>query len=126
MTLLSMSSGVRRHQPVLLRRVRPLDDRAGRNPAFDARRSAGNTNDLRGKLLRIRVKPGGGYTVPRGNLFAPGTPARPGPRSTRWACATRSGSRSTAKSDNVYLGDYSPDAQEANPPAGRPGTAGGC
>jgi cytochrome c len=25
----------------------PLDDRPGRNPAFDARRSSGNTNDLR-------------------------------------------------------------------------------
>ena len=34
----------------------PLDDRETRNPAFDARRSAGNTNDLRGKLLRIRVR----------------------------------------------------------------------
>ena len=33
----------------------PLDDRANRNPAFDARRTSGNTNDLRGKLLRIRV-----------------------------------------------------------------------
>ena len=50
----------------------PLDDRPGRNPAFDARRSAGNTNDLRGKMLRIRVKAGGGYTIPRGNLFRAG------------------------------------------------------
>ena len=57
----------------------PLDDRADRNPAFDARRSAGNTNDLRGKLLRINVReniapgtePGRGdtYTIPAGNLF---------------------------------------------------------
>ncbi|WP_163016150.1 PQQ-dependent sugar dehydrogenase, partial [Streptomyces sp. Tu 4128] len=30
----------------------PIDERADRNPAFDARRSAGNTNDLRGKILR--------------------------------------------------------------------------
>ena len=34
----------------------PLDDRETRNPAFDARRTSGNTNDLRGKLLRIRVR----------------------------------------------------------------------
>ena len=44
----------------------PLDDSPGRNPAFDARRSAGNTNDLRGKLLRIRAKAGGGYYDPVG------------------------------------------------------------
>ena len=25
------------------------------NPGFDARRGAGNTNDLRGKILRIKV-----------------------------------------------------------------------
>lgn len=31
----------------------PIDERASRNPAFDAQRSAGNTNDLRGKILRI-------------------------------------------------------------------------
>ena len=40
----------------------PLDDRANRNPAFDARADLdANTNDLRGKVLRIRVKDGGGY-----------------------------------------------------------------
>ena len=49
---------------------------------------------------------------------------RPGPRSTRWACATRSASRSTARTDDVYLGDYSPDANVAEPGArARPATA---
>ena len=38
-----------------------------------ARRSAGNTNDLRGKILRISVQEDGSYTIPEGNLFAPGT-----------------------------------------------------
>src|SRR5688572_21284100 len=38
----------------------PLDERANRNPAFDAQRSAGNTNDLRGKILRIKPAAGGG------------------------------------------------------------------
>jgi cytochrome c len=32
-----------------------------------------NTNDLRGKLLRIRPTPEGTYTIPGGNLFPPGT-----------------------------------------------------
>ncbi|KPC86850.1 PQQ-dependent sugar dehydrogenase, partial [Streptomyces albidoflavus] len=51
----------------------PIDERENRNPAFDARRSSGNTNDLRGKILRIKVKDDGSYDVPEGNLFAPGT-----------------------------------------------------
>ncbi len=33
----------------------------------------GNTNDLRGKILRIHPTAEGGYTIPAGNLFAPGT-----------------------------------------------------
>lgn len=32
----------------------------------------GNTNDLRGKILRIKPTAEGGYTVPAGNLFPPG------------------------------------------------------
>ena len=51
----------------------PIDERSTRNPAFDAQRTAANTNDLRGKILRIRVKENGGYEIPRGNLFRPGT-----------------------------------------------------
>lgn len=51
----------------------PIDSRSGR-PTFDAQRSAGNPNDLRGKILRIHVEenvPAGGmaYTIPEGNLF---------------------------------------------------------
>ncbi|PRY09708.1 glucose/arabinose dehydrogenase [Pontibacter ummariensis] len=46
----------------------PLDDRPG-HEQYDARRSAGNTNDLRGKILRIRLKEDGSYEIPEGNLF---------------------------------------------------------
>ncbi|HEU5471069.1 MAG TPA: ThuA domain-containing protein [Actinophytocola sp.] len=35
----------------------------------DARRTAGNTNDLNGKILRIHPEPDATYTVPAGNLF---------------------------------------------------------
>ena len=80
----------------------PIDERPGRAP-FDAQRSSANTNDLRGKLLRIKVGADGSYTVPDGNLFGPGRPL-PGrarqdarPRSTRWATATRSASPSTRR-----------------------------
>lgn len=51
----------------------PIDTRSGRL-TFDAQRSAGNTNDLRGKILRIHVQPDGSYTIPEGNLFPVGTP----------------------------------------------------
>ncbi|WP_442818637.1 ThuA domain-containing protein [Streptomyces sp. NBC_01320] len=39
----------------------------------DARRTAGNTNDLNGKIIRIHPESDGTYTIPKGNLFAPGT-----------------------------------------------------
>ena len=52
----------------------PIDERAGRNPAFDAQRTAANTNDLRGKILRITPTEGGGYSIPDGNLFADDNP----------------------------------------------------
>ncbi len=58
----------------------PIDDRLanepGTNPdadhARDARRSSGNTNDLRGKVLRITPQADGTYTIPPGNLFGLG------------------------------------------------------
>ena len=68
----------------------PIDERTDRNPAYDAQRSAANTNDLRGKLLRIKVNANGSYSIPSGNLFRR-APRTPGPRSTRWGFATRSG-----------------------------------
>jgi glucose/arabinose dehydrogenase/PKD repeat protein len=98
----------------------PLDDSPGRNPAFDARRTAGNTNDLRGKLLRIRVKSGGGYSVPSGNLFRSGTE---GTRPEIYAMGLRNPFRFAINrnNDDVYLADYSPDAQVANPNRGPAG-----
>ncbi len=50
----------------------PLNDAPG-HLQFDARRTAGNTNDLRGKILRIVVNEDGSYTIPKGNLFPQGT-----------------------------------------------------
>jgi len=49
----------------------PLDNRPGLHQ-YDARRSAGNTNDLRGKILRIKVNSNGTYDIPDGNLFPKG------------------------------------------------------
>ncbi|HAZ25537.1 MAG TPA: Crp/Fnr family transcriptional regulator, partial [Algoriphagus sp.] len=50
----------------------PLDGREGRKQ-WDARRSSGNSNDLRGKILRIKVQDDGSYTIPAGNLYPEGT-----------------------------------------------------
>jgi glucose/arabinose dehydrogenase len=49
----------------------PLDDRPG-HLQYDGARSAGNTNDLRGKILRIKIKEDGTYDIPDGNLFPKG------------------------------------------------------
>ncbi|MEO5995864.1 MAG: PQQ-dependent sugar dehydrogenase [Chitinophagaceae bacterium] len=51
----------------------PIDERPGESPR-DAQKSSGNTNDLRGKILRIHPEPNGTYTIPSGNLFPKGTP----------------------------------------------------
>ncbi|NYI07400.1 ThuA domain-containing protein [Allostreptomyces psammosilenae] len=87
----------------------PLDDRPGRNPGYDARRTSGNTDDLRGKVLRIKVRPDGSYTVPDGNLFPPGTP---GTRPEIYAMGFRNPFRISVDdaTGTVWVGDYGPDA----------------
>ena len=99
----------------------PIDERPDRNPAYDARRSAGNTNDLRGKILRIKVATDGSYTVPDGNLFAPGTDKT---RPEIYAMGFRNPFRMSVDkpTGTVYVGDYGPDAGAADPKRG-PGGA---
>jgi cytochrome c len=98
----------------------PIDERPGRNPAFDAQRTAANTNDLRGKILRIRPQ-AGGYSIPAGNLFPVGTAKT---RPEIYAMGFRNPFRIEIDHDTdaLYVGDYSPDARTANPlrgPAGQ-------
>jgi len=59
--------------PINLHGFAPLDDRPGFEK-YDDGRAAGNTNDLRGKILRIKMNSDGSYEIPDGNLFEPGTP----------------------------------------------------
>ena len=98
----------------------PIDERDTRNPAFDAQRTSANTNDLRGKVLRIRVTSDGDYSVPAGNLFRPGTPRT---RPEIYAMGFRNPFRMAVdrQSNNVYVGDYSPDADEDDPLRGPAG-----
>jgi cytochrome c len=95
----------------------PIDERANRNPAFDAQRTSANTNDLRGKILRIRPKDKGGYSVPEGNLFRPGLGQT---RPEIYAMGFRNPFRISVdrKSNAVYVGDYSPDANQDDPARG--------
>ncbi|MFF3484594.1 PQQ-dependent sugar dehydrogenase [Streptomyces sp. NPDC002701] len=95
----------------------PIDERATRNPAFDAQRSSGNTNDLRGKVLRIKVNADGSYAIPSGNLFAPGTAKT---RPEIYAMGFRNPFRMSVDKPTgiVYLGDYGPDAGTASPTRG--------
>jgi glucose/arabinose dehydrogenase len=87
----------------------PIDERTNRNPQFDAQRSAANSNDLRGKVLRITPQANGTYTVPSGNMFAPGTANT---RSEIYAMGFRNPFRMSVDKPTgiVYLGDYGPDA----------------
>ncbi|MFL4904202.1 carbohydrate-binding protein [Streptomyces sp. MMS24-I2-30] len=95
----------------------PIDERTDRNPQFDAQRSSGNTNDLRGKLLRIKPTAAGGYTVPAGNLFAPGTANT---RPEIYAMGFRNPFRMSVDRATgiVYVGDYGPDAGATDPNRG--------
>ncbi|MEU7756684.1 ThuA domain-containing protein [Micromonospora sp. NPDC049101] len=97
----------------------PLDWRSGKSN-LDAARSAGNTNDLRGKLLRIRPGASGGYTVPTGNLYPQGT-AQTKPEI--YAMGFRNPFRFSIDPANgwVYLADYGPDR---NPPTTNRGPEG--
>ncbi|AUH44093.1 PQQ-dependent sugar dehydrogenase [Streptomyces sp. CMB-StM0423] len=89
----------------------PIDERGNRNPAFDAQRTSGNTNDLRGKVLRIKVRGNGSYAIPQGNLFRPGTEKT---RPEIYAMGLRNPYRMEIdpQTDDVYVADYSPDARE--------------
>ncbi|WP_440089767.1 carbohydrate-binding protein [Streptosporangium sp. LJ11] len=91
----------------------PIDERTDRNPAYDAQRTSGNSNDLRGKVLRIKPSAGGGYTVPAGNMFAPGTANT---RPEIYAMGFRNPFRMNVDKATgiVYLGDYGPDAGSAS------------
>ncbi|MGW4153442.1 ThuA domain-containing protein [Micromonospora chersina] len=89
-------------------------------PFVDARRSAANTNDLRGKILRITVGADGSYTVPAGNLFPAGTDRT---RPEIYAMGFRNPFRITLdKNDVAYITDYSPDSSVAQVGRGPAGT----
>ena len=97
----------------------PSDERPGRSP-WDAQKSSANTNDLRGKILRIKPQPDGTYAIPEGNLFPPGTPnARP----EIYTMGHRNPFRISIdqKTGYLYWGDVGPDASKPDSTRGPAG-----
>jgi cytochrome c len=86
----------------------PLNSAPG-HLQYDAERSAGNSNDLRGKIMRIRVRADGSYEIPAGNLFPPGTPKT---RPEIYVMGNRNPYRISVDQKNSYLywGEVGPDA----------------
>ena len=98
----------------------PIDERPNRNPAFDAQRTSANTNDLRGKVLRITPIAGGGYTIPAGNLFVDNNALT---RPEIYLMGLRNPFRIefNRETQELYIADYSPDANAPNPLRGPAG-----
>ena len=97
----------------------PSDERPGRFP-WDAQKSSANTNDLRGKIIRITPQDDGGYTIPEGNLFPEGTDKT---RPEIYTMGHRNPFRIYVDKHTgyVYWGDVGPDAREADPSRGPAG-----
>ena len=78
---------------------------------FDARRSSGNTNDLRGKIMRIKVNEDGSYDIPEGNLFPVGMEKT---RPEIYTMGHRNPYRISVdpKKGYLYWGEVGPDARE--------------
>ena len=101
----------------------PINDSPGQGPGFDAQRSSGNTNDLRGKVLRIKVRDNGTYTIPKGNLFPEAEDHDGKTRPEIFLMGLRNPFRfDVDSSGRVYVGDYSPDSRTSNPARGPEGT----
>jgi cytochrome c len=97
----------------------PIDFRADRR-GWDALSTSGNTNDLRGKILRIKPQDDGTYTIPDGNLFAKGTDKT---RPEIFVMGNRNPYRISVDktTDYLYWGEVGPDAGKTNPSRGPEG-----
>ncbi|MFT6810174.1 MAG: cytochrome c, partial [Saprospiraceae bacterium] len=88
----------------------PSDEMPGRKP-WDAQRTASNTQDLRGKIIKIKVNEDGSYSIPNGNLFPKdGSQGRP----EIYVMGCRNPYRFSVDSETGYLywGEVGPDARD--------------
>ncbi|NQZ59572.1 MAG: PQQ-dependent sugar dehydrogenase, partial [Lentisphaeraceae bacterium] len=91
----------------------PIDERPNKIE-FDAQRSAGNSNDLRGSVLRIIVNLDGSYSIPKRNLYSVGTP-KTRPEIFVKGCRNPYRISTDQKTGHVYWGDVGPDAHQNSP-----------
>jgi cytochrome c len=86
------------------------DERPGRS-SWDDQRGSGNTNDLRGKILRIHPNADATYSIPEGNLFPVGTAKT---RPEIYIMGDRNPWRPSidTKTGWLYWGEVGPDANE--------------
>ena len=100
----------------------PIDERDGWRAA-DAQGTSANTNDLRGKILRIHPEDDGGYTIPEGNLFTGDEAGGGKTRPEIYAMGFRNPFRISydEAGDALLVADYGPDAGEDNPQRGPAG-----
>lgn len=97
----------------------PIDFRAGRQ-GWDALGTSGNTNDLRGKILRIHPEKDGTYTIPEGNLFPKDMEKT---RPEIYVMGNRNPYRIAVDKTTgfLYWGEIGPDAGKSNPERGPEG-----
>lgn len=86
----------------------PIDEGPERK-WYDAQRTAANTNDLRGKILRIKPTPDGRYSIPKGNLFPKGT-EKTRPEIYVMGCRNPYRISIDQKTNYLYWGKVGPDA----------------
>ncbi len=88
----------------------PMDETEG-NEHLNAQRTASNTKDLRGKIIRIQPTPRGDYTIPAGNLFPKGTP-QTRPEIFVMGCRNPWRIGVDQRTGFLYWGEVGPDSQE--------------
>ncbi|NBC64550.1 MAG: PKD domain-containing protein, partial [Bacteroidetes bacterium] len=86
----------------------PIDNRSGYEQ-YNAMRTSGNPNDLRGKIIRIRVNEDGSYEIPEGNLYEQG---QEGTKPEIYIQGNRNPYRISVdqKTNYLYWGEVGPDA----------------
>jgi cytochrome c len=92
-----------------------IDERPGRE-YWDAQRTAGNTHDLRGKVLRIKPEADGTYSIPEGNLF-PKDGSKGRPEIYAMGCRNPYRIHVDAKTGYLYWGDVGQNTED-NPARG--------
>lgn len=97
----------------------PLDRRPG-HELNDSERTAANTADFRGKILRLHPEADGTCTIPAGNLFPPGTP-KTLPEIYVMGCRNPFRFTVDPRTGWLWWGDVGPDAPGPDPARGPAG-----